>query len=130
MKTRSCAWGLALIVAVCGAQTPGASAPGPAIEINHCAGGPPITMGMADRRVLLDDDERQSLLAEMRTRYPILERDDFSAPEILLWRKGPDEWLYVSLRPDGLANGGPCVTATFMARVFRITPVLTRKYAF
>ena len=101
MKTRSCSWGFALIVELCGAQTPSTPASGPAIEINHCAGGPPITMSIADRRALLDDDERESLLAEMRARYPILARDDFSAPEILLWRKRPDEWLYVSLRPDG-----------------------------
>lgn len=114
------------------AQTlPAADAPSapstPAVEIRHCAGGPPLTIGAGDARAVLDDEERDTVLAEMLARFPILVRDSFAPPVILLWRKPPDD-LYVSLRPGGFSDGTACATATFVARIFRITPTLTAKY--
>ena len=103
---------------------------GELIEISSCAGGPPITLAAADARALLDDEERESLLAEMVARYPVLERDGFAAPAIILWRKGAKDWLYVSLRPNGFTNDVLCFTATFVAGIFQITPALTSKYFF
>ena len=120
-------WLLALAITARGGFAQ-ASANGPAIEINHCAGGPPITVGAADARALLDDDERDALLVEMRSRFPVLERDGFAPPVILLWRKASNESLYVSLRPNTLANNTLCFTATFVAPLFRITPTLAGKY--
>jgi hypothetical protein len=72
--------------------------------------------------------ERDALLDEMRARFAVLERDTFSPAVILLWRTPRDEWLYVSLQPNATASGSLCFTATFVARIFRITPTLASKY--
>lgn len=128
MQNRWCLLALVCVVPWSCAQTPGVPEHGQAIEIGSCAGGPPITLGALDARALLDDDERESVLAEMTARYPVLERDGFAPPVILLWRKPIDEWLYVSLRPNGFPDNALCFTATFVAKVFRITPALTGKY--
>ena len=123
---RACA--LALAMPTSWAQVPGLPSHGRAIEIGNCAGGPPIAVGAEDQRALIDDGERDALLAEMRARFAVLERDTFSPAVILLWRTSRDEWLYVSPQPNPAASGSLCFTATFVARIFRITPALARKY--
>ncbi len=128
MKKLVCSWALALTMQASWAQVPGLPSHGQAIEIGSCAGGPPIVVGAEDPRALVNDGERDALLAEMRARFAVLERDTFSPPVILLWRKPRDEWLYVSLQPNAAANGSLCFTATFVAGIFRITPALASKY--
>ena len=64
----------------------------------------------------------------MRGRYPMLERDGFAALAILLWRRSADEWLYVTMRDDGFTRGMLCFNASFVAKVFSITPALMAKY--
>lgn len=128
MSNRWCLLALTLATTWGCAQSPGVPQHGQAVEIGSCAGGPPATLGASDERALLDEDERQSVLAEMRSRYPILERDGFAPPVILLWRKPAGEWHYMSLRPNGFPDNALCFTATFVAKVFRITPALTDKY--
>ena len=128
MNWRKQLLGLMVVVPLAGAQTPTVPTHGQAIEVRNCVGGPPITVRPDDARALLDDDERESLLGEMRSRYPMLERDGFTALAILLWRRSADEWLYVTLRYDGFTRGMLCFNASFVAKVFRITPDLMAKY--
>ncbi|HEY4069046.1 MAG TPA: hypothetical protein VGM74_19220 [Burkholderiaceae bacterium] len=125
-KLGGLAWGLALVAGGVGAQPAAA----PRIEIGSCASGPPMSIGLADERALLADDERDALVVEMTARYPMLDRDGFKPPVILLWHKAPAEWLYVSLQPgaDADASGTLCFTASFVAEQFRITPGLIRAY--
>ncbi|MEP6876405.1 MAG: hypothetical protein ABI887_18775 [Burkholderiales bacterium] len=128
MEKLTCAWALALATQASWALAPGLPSHRQAIEIGSCAGGPSIVVGADDQRALIDDTERDSLLAEMRARYPVLERDTFAPAVILLWHKPRGEWLYVSLQPNPIASGNLCFTATFVARLFRITPALASKY--
>jgi hypothetical protein len=99
------------------------------VQIASCAGGPPITVKAIDERAFLDDAERTPLLADMLLRFPILARDRFEPPVILLWHKERDDWRYVSLQPNAFTRGGTlCFTATFVAKIFEQTPALRRKY--
>jgi len=107
----------------------GVPAHGQDVEIASCAGGPPITVKARDERAFLDDAERAPLLADMRVRFPILARDRFEPPVLLLWHKERDDWRYVSLQPNAFTRGGTlCFTATFVAKIFEQTPALRRKY--
>jgi hypothetical protein len=130
-------WALALVpTAVLAQADPQADPPevppataGQLVEIHNCAGGPSLTLAAGDPRALLDETERDALLAEMLVRFPILQRDGFAPPVILMWRKAPQTWLYVSLRPNAFTNDGTlCFTATFVTEGFRLTPALRRKY--
>jgi hypothetical protein len=114
----------------CCAQEPAAIPHGQAMQINSCVGGPALSLTAADARALLDPDERRTLLSQMLARYPLLERDGFEPAAILLWHKAADEWLYVSLKPNGFDDNALCFTATFVAKTFAITPALTSKYFF
>ena len=107
----------------------GVPAHGQDVEIANCAGGPPLTVKALDERAFLDDAERAPLLADMLVRFPILARDRFEPPVILLWHKERDDWRYVSLQPNAFTRGGTlCFTATFVAKLFEQTPALRRKY--
>lgn len=113
---------LSLVAPAALAQPPA----GARVEIPSCASGPPISMSVEDERAVLSDDERDSVLAEMTTRYPMLERDGFSPAVIVLWHKAQRQWLYVSLQPLEAASGTLCFTASFVAEQFRVTPDVMR----
>jgi hypothetical protein len=116
------------VVQDCVAQEANTTRNGQAMEISSCVGGPPIALSAVDARALLDQEEREKLLAEMLARYPMLERDGFAPAAILLWHKAAGEWLYVSMKPNGFDDNALCFTATFVAKMFQITPALTSKY--
>src|SRR4051812_45915224 len=68
-----------------------ATVPGqpPLSEISSCAGsGPAIQLAPADSRALLDAADRDMVQAAVVARYPLLQRDGFAAPYMLLWRAG------------------------------------------
>lgn len=131
--TRALGLATAIAAAAAEAQTapPTAHAPAgaPRVELINCAGGPTLTLEAGDPRALLAEDERDALLAEMLARYPFLERHGFAPAVILMWRRSPNEWLYVSLQPNAFTSDGTlCFTASFVAQVFEVTPTLMRKY--
>ena len=72
MKTACRGWALALVMPTCWAQVPGLPSHGQAIGIGSCAGGPPIVVSPEDQRALIDDSERDALLAEMHARFSVL----------------------------------------------------------
>ena len=121
-----CAIGWMFVASAASAQ--GAPTHGQPIVLAHCAGGPTLTIAPTDPRAFLADDERDEMLAEARSRYPVLARDGFVAPAVLMWRRAPEEWLFVSLRPNGFADNALCVTATFTAKALQVTPALAAKY--
>jgi hypothetical protein len=115
---------LVLLAAMGGAQADDAQV------IHSCAGGQPIRFAAGDSRALLDETDRRLVHAAMLARYPMLQRDGFAPAQILLWRRAPEEWLYVSLAASPQRPGEACFTATFAAAGFEFTPELERKYFF
>ena len=105
-------------------------APGEPMAIESCAGGPGIRLRSDDRRALLDEGDRKRLQDAMTARYSVLQRDGFAPVQILMWRKAPNELLFVTLAPNFDAADALCFTATFAAEIFELTPALTRKYFF
>lgn len=103
--------------------------PGTLSDIMSCArSGPAIVLRDGERRVLLDTDDRDRVQAALVERYPALQRDGFDSPYILLWHKGGQDWLYVSLIAIDEPSPILCFTATFAAKGFTLTRDLLQKY--
>ena len=117
---------LAGLCAVASAQPlPG---PGIAASLPNCVSDSRLDFGAADERVLLDDEERVGMGALMQQRYPVLA--GFAPDAVVLWRQRGADWLYVALTKSERVPGGWCVSASFTASAFDVTPALLRKYFF
>ena len=106
-------------------------------DVPDPAGRPPITNCVSEDTVLrpgasdsvmLTAADRDQVSDEMMRRYPMLERDGFAAPQIVLWHPADGDWLYVTLIPSADAPGGVCFTATFSAAEFDATGPMLAKY--
>jgi hypothetical protein len=122
--------GAAWLAALSPAHAADPLAPGHVAVVESCAGGQPITLGIAEPRALLDEGDRQQVHAAMLARYPVLGRDGFAPLQIVLWRRADFEWLYVSIGAHRDKPGELCFTATFAAGVFELSPALRQKYFF
>jgi hypothetical protein len=107
----------------------GAARDGGALVMASCVeGSPPLVFARADLRALLDPEDRERFQGAALSLYRVLDRSAFAPVQIMLWDKGPGEWVYVSVLPvDGDAQRS-CFTATFTAEPFEFTPALIRKY--
>lgn len=125
------AWAATLLVATAAAsaQAQASAPPERPQRIDSCTGsGPAISFGLADSRVLLQEDDKRSVHAAMLQRYPMLQRDGFESGHILLWRRPGGEWVYVSLAATTGPASATCFTATFSGQAFEFTPALVQKY--
>jgi hypothetical protein len=114
----------ALLLAASAAR---ADLPGPAPIANCVSDDAVLRPGAGDSAVLSAGD-RDRVSDEMMRRYPMLERDGFAAPQIVLWHPADGDWLYVTLIPSPEAPGGVCFTATFAAAEFEVTGAMVAKY--
>ena len=107
----------------------GGARDGGALIMASCVeGSPPLVFARADPRALLDSEDRQRFQGAALTLYRVLDRSAFASVQIMLWDKGPGEWVYVSVLPVDGDSQRSCFTATFTAEPFEFTPVLIRKY--
>lgn len=107
----------------------GGAPDGGALVMASCVeGSPPLVFARADPRALLDSDDRQRFQGAALTLYRVLDRSAFASVQIMLWGKGPGEWVYVSVLPVDGDTQRSCFTATFSAEPFEFTPALIHKY--
>jgi hypothetical protein len=107
----------------------GGARDGGALIMASCVeGSPPLVFARADPRALLDSEDRQRFQGAALTLYRVLDRSAFASVQIMLWDKGPGEWVYVSVLPVDGDTQRSCFTATFTAEPFEFTPALIRKY--
>ena len=121
---------LLALLACCQVQAAGGLAPGEQGSIESCAGGPAHVIGIGDSRTLLDDIDRQGVVAAMLARYPVLGQNGFAPQQMLLWQKAPNDWLYVALSAQSEQPGVLCSIASFAAARFDFSPTLVQKYFF
>ena len=114
----------ALAVPALHAQAP-AAAP---LRIENCVGSDTIELRAGQDSMLLDEPDRQALVAAMLNHYPVLGRDGFAPTALLLWRKPGSGWIYLALRNHTEKPGHVCALASFSAAVFEQTAPLLRKY--
>lgn len=128
--TRPGCWAVLLLAAMAGGHAGAAEPAAEALALASCVdGSPPLAFARADRRALLDDADRERFQHAALTRYRVVGPHVLATAQILLWGKGADEWIYVTVRTLDDAGGGPsCFTATFSGDAFEFTPDLVRKY--
>jgi hypothetical protein len=125
-------WPAALLALLaCGqVQAAGGLAPGEPGSIESCAGGPALAVAIGDSRALLDDIDRQGVVAAMLARYPVLGQNGFAPQQMLLWQKAPNDWLYVALAAKAGQPGVWCSMASFSAARFEFSTSMVQKYFF
>lgn len=107
----------------------GGARDGDALVMASCVeGSPPLVFARADQRALLDSADRERFQGAALSLYKVLDRRAFASVQIMLWGKGPEEWVYVSVVPVDGDTQPSCFTATFTAEPFEFTPTLIRKY--
>ena len=121
---RHCGWLPGLACAGALAQ-PLPAQPLPA-QLDNCYGPPPLHIAGLPA-AWLGDEDRDGMAAAMRARFAALD-GNFAPRRILLWQRGPGDWVYVSLRDDPRQSGDQCFDATFSGAAFDATPALMRKY--
>jgi len=121
------AFGAALLAAASAAR---ADVPEPAARgpIANCVSEDTVLRPGTSDSATLSAGDRDRVSDEMMRRYPMLERDGFAAPQIVLWHPAGGDWLYVTLIPSTEAPGGVCFTATFAAEEFDVTGAMRAKY--
>ena len=110
-------------------RTGGEARDGGALAMASCVeGSPPLVFARADQRALLDMADRERFEGAALSLYKVLDRHAFASVQIMLWDKGPGEWVYVSVLPVDGDTQRSCFTATFAAEPFEFTPALIHKY--
>lgn len=119
-------WALAM-VAVQAAEKPPVP-PGNVDGLPSCVSADWIHFGRDDLSATLDDGDRRAVVAEMRSLYPVLERDGLPVSRVVLWRQRGGALVYVAAIDNPRRAGEACFVATVSAARFSMTAPLRRKY--
>ena len=98
------------------------------LAVESCVSHARIAFGRDDLRVMLDDDERQAVHAQLMQRYPAAQRAGVEPTHLVLWQQSHGTWLYVALLQHPRQPDQWCFTATFVAGSVEHTTALLRKY--
>ena len=98
------------------------------VAIESCVSDARIAFGREDLRVVLDEDERQVVHAQLMQRYPAAQRVGVDPTHLVLWQQASGTWLYVALLQHPRQADRWCFTASFVAGGVERTTVLLRKY--
>ena len=98
------------------------------LAVESCVSDARIAFGRDDLRVMLDDDERQAVHAQLMQRYPAAQRVGVEPTHLVLWQQGHGTWLYVALLQHPRQPDQWCFTASFVAGSVERTTVPLRKY--
>ena len=98
------------------------------VSVESCVSDARIAFGRSDLRVILDDDERQAVHAQLMQRYPAAQRVGVEPTHLVLWQQANGTWLYVALLQHPQQADQWCFTASFVAGSVERTTALLRKY--
>jgi len=98
------------------------------VSVASCVSDARISFGRDDLRVMLEDDERRAVHAQLMQRYPAAQRVGVEPTQLVLWRQGSGAWVYVALLQNPQHSGQWCFTASFVAGGLESTTALLRKY--
>lgn len=98
------------------------------VSVESCVSDARIAFGRNDLRVMLDDEERQAVHAQLMQRYPAAQRVGVEPTHLVLWRQASGAWVYVALLQNPEQSGQWCFTASFVAGGLERTTALLRKY--
>lgn len=98
------------------------------VSVESCVSDARIAFGRSDLRVILDDDERQAVHAQLMRRYPAAQRVGVEPTHLVLWQQASGTWLYVALLQHPQQADQWCFTASFVAGGVERTTALLRKY--
>lgn len=98
------------------------------VSVESCVSDARIAFGRNDLRVMLDDEERQAVHAQLMQRYPAAQRVGVEPTHLVLWQQANGSWLYVALLQHPRQPEQWCFTASFVAGNVERTTALLRKY--
>ena len=98
------------------------------LAVESCVSDARIAFGRTDLRVMLEDDERQAVHAQLMQRYPAAQRVGVEPTHLVLWQQPSGTWIYVSLLQHPRQSDQWCFTASFVAGGVERTTALLRKY--
>lgn len=98
------------------------------LSVASCVSDAHITFERDDLRVMLEDDERRAVHAQLMQRYPAAQRVGVEPTHLVLWRQASGAWVYVALLQNPEQSGQWCFTASFVAGGLERTTALLRKY--
>jgi hypothetical protein len=98
------------------------------LAVESCVSDARIAFGREDLRVMLDDDERQAVHAQLMQRYPAAQRVGVEPTHLVLWQQPSGTWIYVALLQHPRQADQWCFTASFVAGGLERTTALLRKY--
>ena len=96
------------------------------VLVESCVSNGRIAFGRSDLRVMLDDDERQAVHAQLMQRYPAAQRVGAEPSHLVLWQQANGTWLYVALLQHPQQPDQWFFTASFVAGNVERTTVLLR----
>jgi hypothetical protein len=99
-----------------------------AVAVESCVSDARIAFGRDDLRVMLDDDERQAVHAQLMQRYPAAQRVGVDPTHMVLWQQPSGTWIYVALLQHPRQADQWCFTASFVSGGVQHTTALLRKY--
>jgi hypothetical protein len=99
-----------------------------ALSVESCVSDARIAFGRDELRVMLDDDERQAVHAQLMQRYPAAQRVGVDPTHLVLWQQPSGTWIYVALLQHPRQPDQWCFTASFVAGGLERTTALLRKY--
>ena len=98
------------------------------VAIESCVSDARIAFGREDLRVVLAEDERQVVHAQLMQRYPAARRVGVDPTHLVLWQQASGAWVYVALLQHPRQADRWCFTASFVAGGVEGTTALLRKY--
>ena len=98
------------------------------VSVESCVSEARIAFGRDDLRVMLDDEERQAVHAQLMQRYPAAQRVGVEPTHLVLWQQAHGNWVYVALLQHPRQPDQWCFTASFVAGNVERTTALLRKY--
>jgi hypothetical protein len=98
------------------------------LSVESCVSDARIAFGREELRVMLDDEERQAVHAQLMQRYPAAQRVGVDPTHLVLWQQPGGTWIYVALLQHPRQPDQWCFTASFVARGLERTTALLRKY--
>jgi hypothetical protein len=98
------------------------------VLVESCVSNARIAFGRDELRVMLDDEERQAVHAQLMQRYPAAQGVGVEPTHLVLWQQANGTWLYVALLQHPRQPEQWCFTASFVAGNVERTTALLRKY--